>query len=126
MLIQINFDGGCVPNPGRGYGSYEITSDKWSHRVERMDFGWNCTNNMTEYMSLIAALKWLRHFTDKTEHLRIYTDSNLVQGQLRGRTRVKVEHIKELWAETLQLLLPYERWEINWQPRKHNVKRFGH
>ena len=126
MNINIYFDGGCKPNPGRGYGSYQVISEKLNHLALRQDFGPKLTNNMAEYLALIAALKWLRHFTDKTETLIIYTDSTLLMHQLRGRYRVKVVHIKELWQECIQLLLPYHRYEIRWHDRKNNVNRFGH
>lgn len=126
VVIQIHFDGGCRPNPGRGYGSYQITSDRLNHRVERMDFGDNHTSNTAEYRALIAALKWLKHHTDKSEQLRIFTDSNLVSQQLRGVARVKVEHLKEAWSEAVQLLLPYKAWTVQWHGRENNVRRFGH
>lgn len=84
------------------------------------------TNNMAEYQALIAALKWLRHHTDKTESLMIFTDSNLLRQQLTGRARVKVVHLKELFIEVTQLLLCYRSWAINWHGRQANVNRFGH
>lgn len=124
--IEIYFDGGCNPNPGWGYGSYLIKGPALTHKILRAQFGRECTNNIAEYMALLFALRWLRHHADPAIHnLQIWTDSKLVREQVRGRWRVKVEHIRELWREVREILGPYH-WQIDWHPRKNNVRLFGH
>lgn len=124
--IQIWFDGGAAPNPGKAYGSYEIQGIGLTHKSLRQQFGEPLTSNQAEYLSLIAALKWLSHHaTPATDRLEIWTDSQLVCHQVRGLWKVRVPHVRELWFETLGLLCPYE-WVIYWHGRQANVERFGH
>lgn len=128
--IRIYFDGGANPNPGRGYGSYEVIGDEsLKHKSLKQEFGSPLTSNQAEYRSLIAALRWLSHHVQHpraVSRVLIFTDSMLVCQQLRKRWKVKVLHIKELVDETRVLLANYPKWEINWHGRHNNVKRFGH
>lgn len=128
-LIQIYFDGGAAPtNPGNAYGSYEISSliPELNHKTSRMQFGWG-TNNQAEYLALIAGLKWLRHqLSGRQFRLEIFTDSLLIRNQVAGKWKSRCIHMKELRATVLDLLSVYPYWEIKWQGRAANVKRFGH
>jgi ribonuclease HI len=128
-LINIYFDGGAGPtNPGNAYGSYEVQSSapELNHKVSRIQFG-HGSNNQAEYLSLIAALKWLRHQTNgEVYRLEIFTDSMLVRNQVARKWKSKCVHIKELRDEVLELLSPYKHWEIKWRGRIENVARFGH
>lgn len=125
-VIKIYFDGGCIPNPGRGYGSYEVVSEKFKHRVSRVDFGDNLTNNIAEYMAMIAALKWLRHHAETSDSILLFTDSQLLRKQMLGQYRCKVPHLKEQLIEARHLLRHYQEWKIEWRQRLHNVNQFGH
>lgn len=127
-LVTIWFDGGSLGNPGKGYGSYEVQGGaELCHKVIRQEFGPTLSCNQAEYLSLIAALKWLRHHViGESTRLEIFTDSTLVRNQVHGRWKCRVAHLKELKAEALSLLSPYQHWEINWRGRAANVERFGH
>lgn len=128
--IKIWFDGGSVGNGYQlqGYGSYEIESESWKHRVERMDFEPPSTCNQAEYLSLIAALKWLSHHIKEPTafRLHIWTDSKLVKEQVHGKWKCRVLHLRELRDQTLELLRSYAEFQIQWHGRENNVKRFGH
>lgn len=127
-MIIIYFDGGCQPNPGKGYGSYETVSDEpmLNHKTCLQAFGERMTCNMAEYMALISALKWLSHREIKDNVVKIYTDSMLVCNQVKGRWKTKLWFLKDLKLEVLRLLGPYKHWQIHWVPRQSNVDRFGH
>ena len=127
-IIKIYFDGGTRPtNPGNGYGSYEIVSDRINRKVERRELGSNISSNQAEYMTLIEALNWLFHQTDDMEcHLRIFSDSKLLVMQIQGSWKVKCVHIKELVEAVREKLACYNKWEVQWQARENNVSRFGH
>lgn len=124
--IKIWFDGGST---GKAYGSYEIDGGpELKHRSIRQDFG-HGTSNQAEYLSLIAALKWLRHNRSappKELSLDIWTDSMLVCQQIKRRWKCRVLHLVELRDEALILLSSYKRWQISWHRRHNNVSRFGH
>lgn len=129
--INIYFDGGSKPNgrgnPWRGYGSYEIEAEGLHFKMEREQFG-AMTCNQAEYTALIKALEWC---VPKIPHgvkpiINIFTDSKLVEGHLIGSYRVTKHHLRVLVGRTQVLLDQFGGWVIQWRPRKHNVKRFGH
>jgi ribonuclease HI len=129
QTVRIYFDGGASPNPGKGYGSYSVDGgvSGFNHSSIRQQFGEPLTNNQAEYLSLIAALKWLRHHAHPFDtRLLIFTDSKLLQGQLVRNWRCKVPHLRELVSEAKQLLSPYRSYMVHWNSRTANVKRFGH
>src|SRR5579859_3540265 len=59
-VMRIYFDGGCKPNPGEGYGSYEIDGQPllYRYRNSRVQFGL-MTSNLAEYHALLHAVKKL-------------------------------------------------------------------
>ena len=128
MKYSIWFDGGCQPNPGNGYGSWEIRDEDGvlvQHR-QREPF-WHMTNNIAEYQSLNSALKWMVDYGITLDVvLEIRSDSKLVVEQVNGRWKVKNSHLKIYVEQTLELLENFPDWTICWNPREENVKRFGH
>lgn len=128
--VQIHFDGGASPNPGNGYGSYQVSCTQvqaLNHKSVRQQFGSPLTNNQAEYLALIAALKWLSHHSSGQDtKLTIFTDSTLVRGQVGRKWKCKVLHLRELVDEVKQLLSRYQFWSIQWNSRDVNVKKFGH
>lgn len=127
QLVKVWFDGGASPNPGRAYGSFEVSSREFTHKTSRQHFGDAFTNNQAEYLSLLAALEWLReNRSQEGVWLDIFTDSLLVAHQLNGRYRVKKPHLRELWERAMELLDPYAGWHIHWHGRRNNVSRFVH
>ncbi len=128
MKYTIWFDGGCQPNPGQGYGSWEIQDEDGvlvQHR-QREQF-WTMTNNLAEYHALQSALGWLITYgltMDVVLDLR--SDSKLVVEQVNRRWRVKNPHLKVVVEQVWELLNHFPDWELNWNPRQINVERFGH
>lgn len=142
--FQLWFDGGCKPNPGQGYGSYEIGcssgSSSYESKQSLIQFGF-MTNNIAEYAAMIYGLKKLWHDSKNgsvkrknTEipiftrdiGLDIHSDSKLLVQQMNGRWRCKMAHLRELEDESRLLLKEFRHWSIKWLGREHNVKRFGH
>lgn len=124
--VLIYFDGGCEPNPGQGYGSFEIVSSILNCSRIRQKFG-PMTCNQAEYNALLCALEELAGREDQRHlELLIYTDSQLLVHQLKGQWRCRKETLSELRDRCLTLLLPYAAWDISWAPRAGNVARFGH
>lgn len=136
MKIKIYFDGGCIPNPGSGYGSFECSGDGLFHRSVRLSLSppgpqlqSQMTSNQAEYLTLIQALEWvLKNGTgDPADiELEIFSDSILVVNQLNGDWRIRKPHIRELSAAAARALAGFKSWRICWQGRENNVRRFGH
>src|SRR5690242_11228135 len=59
LPVKLIFDGGSIGNPGRGYGSYQVSVRGKAEPVQRLEFAGTSTNNEAEYATLIAALEAL-------------------------------------------------------------------
>jgi ribonuclease HI len=129
LTFEIVFDGGSLGNPGKGYGSYEITSEGAVVRHVRHEYGNNITNNQAEYQTLIEALKWLQAelgATAKTTRVEIFGDSLLVINQLQGKWKVKNAGLRPLVTEALDLISRFGTIKLNWHARSNSVDRLGH
>ena len=141
--IQINFDGGCSPNPGEKYGSFNVlVNGREVLRRTRVPFGFG-TNNEAEWdaleMGLTAILGWFKttNYFPQEFDLLIFTDSSIVRGRLLG--------MRSVWAPTIirrqpaprlrmiqhgnrcfALLKDFNWFEVTWNPRDRNVENFGH
>jgi ribonuclease HI len=129
LTFEIVFDGGSLGNPGKGYGSYEITCNGEVLRRTRHDYGDNVTNNQAEYQTLIEALKWLAEdlgLNAGTARLVVNGDSQLVINQLTGKWKVKHPGIRPLVQEALELIGRFGKVTLTWHDRSNSVKRLGH
>lgn len=129
--VQIYFDGGAKPNPGRGYGSYEVTGSGSNcslvpKKELRIPFGSPVSNNQAEYMALLEALDWCEDNLPAHAKVHILTDSRIVERQLSANWNCRKPHLQLLMHEARALLRRYKHWRVSWQPRRHNVARFGH
>ena len=126
---KIVFDGGAIGNPGRGYGSYEITVGDTVVRHHREDYRGRITNNQAEYMTLIRALHWLADQLDDDAaevSVAVWGDSQLVINQLQGMWKVRNEGLKPLVREAQEQLSRFGRTRLTWHPRAFSVARLGH
>ncbi len=127
--FEIVFDGGSLGNPGKGYGSYEITSGGAVLRHHREEYGNNITNNQAEYLTLIRALEWLDTLLegDRTgSTVLINGDSKLVLNQVQGLWKIKAEPLRPLAQRIRDLLKGYKKSSLVWHARANSVKRLGH
>jgi probable phosphoglycerate mutase len=127
--FKIVFDGGAIGNPGRGYGSYEVSADEAVVQHGREDYAGRITNNQAEYMTLIRSLRWLADFlgNDAAEKsVEIWGDSQLVINQLAGVWKVRNERLRPLVQEAHHELGRFGRTRLTWHPRAFSVARLGH
>lgn len=129
-VFEIVFDGGSLGNPGKGYGSFDITRNGVEFdRQIKMQFGDNMTNNQAEYLSLIGALKSVINHPDVdagSAQINIHGDSQLVIKQLKGEWKAKHANMQPLWAEARGLLTEVKSWKADWHGRSNSVERLGH
>lgn len=129
MQYEIVFDGGALGNPGKGYGSYEITRGGAVVRHAREEYGDNVTNNQAEYLTLILALEWLANELGSTaRHATIVVngDSRLVLNQISGKWKVKHDGLKPLKERATVALRSFKSVELVWHARQNSVQRLGH
>lgn len=129
LTFEIVFDGGSLGNPGKGYGSYEITHRGSVLQRMRHEYGDNITNNQAEYQTLIESLKWLAEdlgTTAQSADVLVNGDSLLVINQLTGKWKVKNEGIRPLVQTALGLIKHFKSVKLTWHDRSNSVKRLGH
>ncbi len=127
--FKIVFDGGAIGNPGRGYGSYQISTDQSVVRHCREDYEGRITNNQAEYLTLIASLRWLANSLGPdaaNASVEVWGDSQLVINQLLGAWKVRNEGLRPLVHKAQAELARFGRTRLTWHPRALSVASLGH
>jgi ribonuclease HI len=123
------FDGGSLGNPGKGYGSYEITGPEGTVAARQVQFGNDMTNNQAEFRAAIVALEdLLERVGPRAGALSIAVrgDSQLVIRGLSGEWRVKHPGLQPLHRQAGDLLRQFGKVDLAWHPRRESVRTFGH
>jgi len=116
--LIIYFDGASRGNPGRaGAGIWMM--DREGRKVSEVSrYLGHKTNNQAEYWALLLGLKEAKRLGRKSLH--IFTDSELVERQIKGIYRVKDLDLKALHRAVLQSLKTFSSVEIESIPREEN------
>ena len=125
----IVFDGGSLGNPGKGYGSYEITGPDGSVAARKVQFGNDMTNNQAEFRAAIAGLEDLLERVGPRAgslSVAIRGDSQLVVRGLTGEWRVKHPGLQPLHRQATDLLRRFGKVDLAWHPRRESVRTLGH
>jgi ribonuclease HI len=78
------------------------------------------THNEAEYRALIEGLTLGR--THGIEHIRVFTDSELVVDQVNGVSAVKEAHLRALHEVASGLRAGFKSFRISWVPREMNAE----
>ena len=114
------FDGGCVPNPGRGGAGavlYQKDEEIWNTSGL---VGLNETNNTAEYTGLIWGLTEAKNRNIK--NIIIKGDSLLVIKQMKGEYKVNSAQIKILYDKAKNISDNFQNIEFI-HVRRENNKR---
>lgn len=115
MVLYI--DGASRGNPGRAGAGVCLTNGEGTKILEMARYLGHKTNNQAEYLALLLGLKEAkRHGGD----LRIFTDSELVERQIRGVYRVKDLKLKPLHRMVMKKLAGFSSFQIESIPREEN------
>ena len=115
-----------------GYGSFCLEARTGQKQTVRLDFGRGVTNNEAEYRALIAGLKDLVgriRRADKSPSaysLLVYTDAQLLVGQLTQGWNVKAANLRPLVDEARGLIGAFGRCDLVKVPRDEIVRVLGH
>lgn len=120
--VLIYSDGGSRGNPGpAAIGALVLdpsTSPPTRLATVSERIG-STTNNVAEYRAVIAGLEAARDFPARA--VRVRADSLLVIEQLKGKWRVKQEHLRALHARARDLLDEYEEVDLAHVRREQNA-----
>jgi probable phosphoglycerate mutase len=128
LPVTIVFDGGSIGNPGRGYGSYQLTVRGKAEAPKRIELGDRYTNNEAEYDTLVTALEAVARRAKDPARVRldIRGDSQLVINQLNGVWKAKDPRMRERLQRVRTLLNQFAGWKATWHERGKSVEALGH
>ncbi len=116
--LVIYIDGASRGNPGRAGAGVWITDGAGKKISEVSRYLGHKTNNEAEYWALLLALGEAER--RKGERIQIFTDSELVERQIKGVYRVKDLGLKALHQRVVQNLKRFSSFEIQSIPREEN------
>jgi ribonuclease HI len=116
--LILYIDGASRGNPGRAGAGVRITDEEGRKISEVSRYLGHKTNNEAEYWALLLGLREAKRLGG--EALRIFTDSELVERQIRGVYRVRDLNLKALHKAVLQDLNGFSSFEIESIPREEN------
>ena len=116
--LIIYFDGTSRGNPGRAGAGIWMTDGEGRKVSEVSRYLGHKTNNQAEYWALLLGLREAKRRGGKTLH--IFTDSELVERQIKGVYRVRDSNLKALHRTVQENLKAFSSVEIESIPREEN------
>ncbi|MBP7818953.1 MAG: bifunctional RNase H/acid phosphatase [Rhodoluna sp.] len=119
--LIIEADGGSRGNPGiAGSGACVIDADTGEVILEISKFIGVATNNVAEYLALVAGLEGA-YALNPDARVLVRMDSKLVIEQMAGRWKIKHPDMQQLGARVQKLVSGKQiRWQ--WIPREENSR----
>ncbi len=119
--LIIEADGGSRGNPGlAGSGACVIDADSGEVILEVSKFIGIATNNVAEYIALVAGLEGA-YGLNPDARILVRMDSKLVIEQMAGRWKIKHPDMQQLGARVQSLVSGKQvRWQ--WIPREENSR----
>lgn len=121
LNLIVEADGGSRGNPGpAGSGAVVLDATTGEILAELARFVGVATNNVAEYLALIAALEWI-DLNAPTAAVHVRMDSKLVIEQMSGNWKVKHPDMQVLAAQANRLVVG-RRVSFEWIPREQNSR----
>ena len=118
LELLIFIDGASRGNPGRAGAGVYITDREGKRIAEKGRFLGHKTNNEAEYGALLLGMQEAKRLGG--ESIRIYTDSELIERQVKGVYRVKEPHLRVLHGRVMEHIKGFDSFEIESIPREEN------
>jgi len=116
--LILYIDGASRGNPGRAGAGIWITNREGEKISEVSRYLGHKTNNEAEYWALLLGLREAKRLGG--EALHIFTDSELVERQIKGIYRVRDLNLKALHRKVIESLKTFSSIEIKSIPREGN------
>jgi ribonuclease HI len=118
VVLNLHIDGASKGNPGAAGVGVRISDGEGRKVFEMSRYLGHKTNNEAEYWALLLGLREVKRLGGKS--VRIFTDSELVERQIKGLYRVKNPNLKILHSSVVQLLREFSSYAIGSIPREQN------
>jgi ribonuclease HI len=116
--LVLYIDGASRGNPGRAGAGIWITNGEGKKISEVSRYLGHKTNNEAEYWALLLGLREAKRL--RGDRIKIFTDSQLVERQIKGVYRVKDLNLRSLLGRVIQNLKAFFSCEIESVPREEN------
>jgi len=116
--LLIFIDGASKGNPGMAGAGVYITDPEGKQLAGRGQYLGNKTNNEAEYGALLLGLKEAKRLGGQS--IQIYTDSELIERQVKGVYRVKEQHLKVLHRRAMEMIKDFASFKIQSISREEN------
>ena len=113
-------DGASDPNPGPSGIGIVFETDEGVEIGRLSEHIGKNTNNQAEYKAAIRAATIAKGWG--VEKIRLVTDSQLLEKQLKGSYKVKNPGILNLYQELMVLLMGFKKWEVRHVGREENTE----
>jgi len=111
-------DGASRGNPGKAGAGVWITNGEGGKLGEVSRYLGHKTNNEAEYWALLLGLREAKRMGDRS--VRVYTDSQLIERQVKGVYRVRDVNLQALHRRVIRDLEAFSFFEIESIPREQN------
>jgi ribonuclease HI len=118
LHLIVYVDGASRGNPGRAGAGVWMTNGEGKKLLETSRYLGLKTNNEAEYWALLIGLREAKRLGGKS--VLIFTDSELIQRQVKGIYRVKDLNLKNLHQKVIKDLNWFSSFEIESIPREEN------
>ena len=120
MGLKIHIDGAARGNPGPAAAGVVIRDEQGRQILEAGYLLEPMTNNQAEYHALRLALQAARKWGE--QHVKIFSDSELIVRQITGRYRVRNAALRAIFDQVQKLLLGFDGWQITHVAREQNAR----
>jgi ribonuclease HI len=118
--VIVNVDGGSRGNPGPAGIAAVATDPSGEVLAERSETIGEATNNVAEYRALLLGIELAREL--EASEVEFVGDSMLIVEQVRGKWKVKQEHLRPLHTKVRDALRQMPSWSIRHVKRDENTR----
>lgn len=119
MKFYIYTDGAARGNPGESASGYHIFNSKHRLIAKKIFYNGTKTNNVAEYLAVIAALERVMGEYGSESEVGLCSDSKIVVNQLKGGYKVKDRKLKVLHERALKIADNFKSCEFSSVPREN-------
>jgi ribonuclease HI len=117
--MVVNVDGGARGNPGPAAVGVVVRDGDGGVLEEVGERIGSATNNVAEYRAVLLGIERARELG--ASELELVGDSELIVRQVKGEYKVKDAALRQLHAEVMRSLAPFESWSIRHVRRESNA-----
>jgi ribonuclease HI len=120
VKVVINVDGGSRGNPGPAGIAAVATDPSGEILAERGETIGKATNNVAEYRALLLGIELAKEL--EADEVEFVGDSLLIVEQVRGKWKVKQDHLRPLHTKVKDMLRELPSWSIRHVKRDENTR----